>query len=183
MHFPLCSVSVVQPAVICRLDKTVVPPLVHAVAARLGTVLCIYNSRVMVCCCVPYCKAGSGKATRVSFYQFPTNAELCSNGKRTLQRQPNHQRQVASTVVCGRNFSCKDCIPACRIRKLPDAVRTLCEGYPSYLIPIVKKPRKNPAPRASLPPQTSRKRKAEDQGSEKSWMLRLHKMFSANKQQ
>ncbi|KAL1478898.1 hypothetical protein MTO96_052284 [Rhipicephalus appendiculatus] len=52
--------------------------------------------------------------------------------------------------------------PGCRIRKLlPDAAPTLFDDYPSYLIPSAKKPRKDPAARASPLPQTSRKRKAE----------------------
>ncbi|KAH6948094.1 hypothetical protein HPB50_022819 [Hyalomma asiaticum] len=83
-----------------------------------------------------------------------------------------HQRQVPlvssdSQAAKSRHFRDEDYVPACRIRKLlPDAVPTVFEDCPSYLIPSAKKPRKDPAPRASFPPQTSRKRKAEANESE-----------------
>ncbi|KAH6940612.1 hypothetical protein HPB50_003012 [Hyalomma asiaticum] len=73
---------------------------------------------------------------------------------------------VELTVYCTtstRHFLSTDYyVPGCRIRKLlPGVVPTVFDEYPSYLVPSTKKPRKEPAPRCSLPAPQPSKRKVD----------------------
>ncbi|KAH7937277.1 hypothetical protein HPB49_009923 [Dermacentor silvarum] len=63
-------------------------------------------------------------------------------------------------------FLSTDYVPGCRIRKLlPGVVPTMFDEYPSYLVPSVKKPRKEPASRWSVPAPKPSKRNAEPEGA------------------
>lgn len=117
----------------------------------------------MVYCCVPLCKSRSGKTPGISFHQFPSDEELCSKWKKNISRENlTINDKSASTVVCSRHFRHSDYVAECRVKKLlPGAMPTVFEDYPSYLAPRAKKPRKDPVPRDSLPPQKPTKRKAE----------------------
>lgn len=117
----------------------------------------------MVYCCVPLCKSRSGKTPGVSFHQFPVDEELCAKWRKHISRENLViNDKSASTVVCSKHFLLSDYVSECKIKRLvPGAVPTVFEGYPSYLAPSAKKPRRNPKARDPIPPRKPAKRKAE----------------------
>lgn len=120
----------------------------------------------MVYCFVPLCKSQQGKTLGVSYHQFPSDEALCSKWRKNVSRENLViNDKSGSTVVCSKHFMESDYVPGCCIRKLrPGAVPTVFHEYPSYMVPAMKRPRKEPAargPSATSAPRQPTKRKAE----------------------
>ena len=100
----------------------------------------------MINCCVPYCCSSSSykKDKDVSFYEFPFDSDLCAKWLENILRKDFviHDKS-SSSVVCNKNFKEEDYVPGLKVRRLAkNAVPSVFDKYPAYMIPKKSKTRR-----------------------------------------
>ena len=99
----------------------------------------------MVNCCVPYCSSSSYRKDKdTSFHEFPSDSDLCAKWLKNISRKDFViNDKSCSTVVCNKHFNEEDYVPGLKRRRLvKNAVPSIFDKYPAYLIPKKSKTRR-----------------------------------------